>query len=178
LIIRPFSEEFDDIKVSEGVFFEDDRGFLKKTIFGDDLIRLMGEVNEVICSTSRKNVIRGMHFQVPPFGVNKFIKCISGEIIDVFIDLRSESKSFGRVGSMNLKQEDNYSLFIPEGFGHGYLALKDTSTVVYLQSKKFSKEHDFTINPFSIDFDWSVENSIISEKDKSGINFSEFNSIF
>ena len=95
MIIRPFSEEFDDIKVSEGVFFEDDRGFLKKTIFGDDLIRLMGEVNEVICSTSRKNVIRGMHFQVPPFGVNKFIKCISGEIIDVFIDLRSESKSFG-----------------------------------------------------------------------------------
>ena len=79
---------------------------------------------------------------------------------------------------MNLKQEDNYSLFIPEGFGHGYLALKDTSTVVYLQSKKFSKEHDFTINPFSIDFDWSLENSIISEKDKSGINFSEFNSIF
>lgn len=178
MIIRPFSEEFNDIKISEGIFFEDERGFLKKTIFGDGLLELMNEINEVICSTSSKNVIRGIHFQEPPFGVSKFIKCISGEIIDVFIDLRSESKSFGKVGSMNLKQQDNYSLFIPEGFGHGYLALEDKSTVVYLQSKEFSPEHDSTINPFSIDFDWPVEKSIISEKDRSGINFSEFNSNF
>lgn len=176
--VRPFSDEFKDIKIAEGVFFEDERGYLKKTIFGDGLSKLMGEVNEVICSTSNKNVIRGMHFQIPPFGVNKFIKCISGEIIDVFIDLRSESKSYGKVGSMHLKEKDNYSIFIPEGFGHGYLSLQDKSTVVYLQSKEFSSEHDSAINPFSINFNWPVKSFIVSDKDRDALNFNEFISNF
>ena len=176
--VKNFSDAFPDVKIVEGIVFNDERGTLQKPFYGKNLKNLINPIKEVIFVNSKINVIRGMHFQKHPFEMSKLITCLKGKIIDVFIDLRSESKSFGRVGSMNLKQEDNYSLFIPEGFGHGYLALKDTSTVVYLQSKKFSKEHDFTINPFSIDFDWSVENSIISEKDKSGINFSEFNSIF
>tara|TARA_A100001015_G_scaffold237239_1_gene269785 strand:- start:548 stop:1081 length:534 start_codon:yes stop_codon:yes gene_type:complete len=169
-----FSEDFADIKIAKGVYFEDPRGSLKKTIYGDELTSLMSSIKEVICSKSKKNVIRGLHFQKKPFEVSKFIKCVSGEIIDVFLDIRHESKTFGNYGSIKLNEKDDKSLFIPKGFAHGYGVLSSEATVVYLQSGNFEPSFDFSINPLSLNIEWGIDTPLLSDKDKDAISFDEF----
>ena len=100
--IEYFSENFKDIKITHGVNFEDERGSLKKTMYGDQLETIISPIKEVLCSTSKRNVIRGLHFQNPPYAVDKLVTCVKGEILDVFLDLRKSSKSFGKYCSLKL----------------------------------------------------------------------------
>ena len=176
--IKIFSREFNEVFVSEGVNFFDERGQFKKAIYGKKVLEMMGSVNELLCIRSNKNVIRGLHFQDPPEAISKFITCIDGEVLDVFLDIRTNSNTYGKYGSKVLKDSDNNGLFIPEGFAHGYSVLSDTATVVYLQSGDYSPEHDGSINPLSLDIDWKVEKPILSEKDISATVFKEFRSNF
>ena len=162
------------MKVAQGVNFTDDRGSLKKTMFSDSLIDLMGSIKEVLCTNSLQHVIRGMHFQTKPKEIKKFITCVNGTITDVFIDIRKNSDTYGKVGSFDLKGEDNFALLIPEGFAHGYITRSEFSTVVYLQSDNFNSDYDMSINPFSINFDWNCKKSILSEKDRKALDFSKF----
>ena len=111
-----FSHEFNEVFVSEGVNFFDERGQFKKAIYGKKLIEMMGSVNELLCIKSNKNVIRGLHFQDPPEAISKFITCIDGKVLDVFLDIRKNSNTYGKYGSKVLKDSDNNGLFIPEGF--------------------------------------------------------------
>lgn len=173
-----FSYEFNEVIVSEGVNFFDERGIFKKTIYGKKIEKMMGHVSELLCVKSNQNVIRGLHFQNPPKAISKFITCIDGQILDVFLDIRKNSKTYGSYGSIVLEDSDNKGLFVPEGFAHGYSVLSDSATVVYLQSGDFSSKHDGSINPLSLDIDWQVEKPILSEKDRSAIKFKEFESYF
>ena len=91
-----FSEQFKEVINAEGIFFEDERGFLKKTMFGDQLSEVMESIKEVICSSSNKDVVRGLHFQKEPNEIEKFVTCIRGEIIDIFLDIRKDSKNYGK----------------------------------------------------------------------------------
>ena len=134
----------------------------------------MGQVNEVLCTTSKKNVIRGLHFQEQPHEISKFVTCVKGKILDVFVDLRKDSKNFGKFGSKILNESDKLALFVPEGFAHGFSTLSDESIVVYLQSGDFNLNYDRSINPLSLDVDWHVEKPIISDKDKNAINFVDY----
>jgi dTDP-4-dehydrorhamnose 3,5-epimerase len=175
---KAFSNEFNEVIVSEGVNLFDERGQFKKTIYGKKILEMMGRVNELLCIKSNKNVIRGLHFQDPPEAISKFITCIDGKILDVFLDIRTNSNTYGKYGNIVLEETDNKGLFIPKGFAHGYSVLSDTATVVYLQSGDFSPEHDGSINPLSLDIDWKVENPLLSEKDISATVFKEFKSNF
>jgi len=176
--IEYFSENFKDIKITHGVNFEDERGSLKKTMYGDQLETIISPIKEVLCSTSKRNVICGLHFQNPPFAVDKLVTCVKGEILDVFLDLRKNSKSFGKYGSFNLNEKDKYALLIPKGFAHGYSTLSDDAVIVYLQSGNYSEKHDGSINPLSIDIDWEVDTPILSEKDRNSLDFHEFKTFF
>ena len=85
--LNSYSEKFKEVKIAEGIFFEDERGFLKKTMFGDELSNTMESIKEVICSSSNKDVVRGLHFQKKPFEQTKLIKVINVSFFDVFVDL-------------------------------------------------------------------------------------------
>ena len=175
--IKSFSENHEEIKIISGKNFSDSRGTFKKTIFGENLKNLMPNPSEVLSSTSRKNVIRGLHFQNPPHEVSKFITCLHGEINDVFLDIRKTSKEYGKHGSIKLEGNDNLALFIPEGYAHGFSVLSEYAVVVYLQSEDFDEQYDESINPLSLEIDWMVENPIISEKDLSAVGFADFDSL-
>lgn len=172
--VKNYSRILKDIKIAEGIFFEDLRGSLKKTMYSDLLFDYMGSISEVICTTSKANVVRGLHYQREPHQLKKFVTCVSGEILDVFLDIRKDSPTFGQFGTIKLNSKDNYAVLIPEGFAHGYSTLSENSIVVYLQSGNFNKNSDRSINPLSLNINWLVENPIISEKDKNSISFESY----
>lgn len=163
--IENFSVEFPDVKVCSGVFFEDKRGFLKKTMFGENLNELINPIREVIISNSERNVIRGMHYQKRPDELIKLISCSSGSILDVFININKKSKNYGKYGSIELSEKDSISLLIPPNYAHGYLVRSKTASVVYLQSGDYNPETEDGINPLGFGFNWGVKTPIISKKD-------------
>lgn len=160
--------------------FNDERGqFIKtfhKDIFQDNGIDFNCE--EVYFSTSKKDVLRGMHFQVPPYDHAKVVYVIEGSIIDVVLDIRTKSSSYGQFISVNLSSDNNNIIYIPAGCAHGFLALEDNSKVVYLQSSIHNAEADSGINWKSFGMNWNIEKPIISERDKKLINFNDFISPF
>ena len=168
------SSKFKEVLICKGVNFTDHRGTFKKTIYGDNLETLMGgSVKEILCVNSSKNVIRGMHFQKKPNEVSKFVTCIKGSITDVFMDIRKNSKTYGEVGSYDLKETDSYSILIPKGFAHGYLVTSKEATVIYAQSDNYSQESDSSINPFSINYNWNTKTPVLSERDSKATNFED-----
>jgi dTDP-4-dehydrorhamnose 3,5-epimerase len=153
----------------------DQRGsFLK--IFNKEALainRIEFEVREFYVSHSIRNVIRGMHFQLPPHQHKKIITCQSGVILDVFVDLRKESSEFGKAHSVVLDSKTPQSIYLPEGFAHGFKTLSETAEVSYLVSTAYHPESDAGILWSSIAFNWEIETPILSERDQ---NFSPFQS--
>jgi dTDP-4-dehydrorhamnose 3,5-epimerase/CDP-3, 6-dideoxy-D-glycero-D-glycero-4-hexulose-5-epimerase len=158
----------------EGVFIVDNfssydvrGGFIK--VFNNNLFlkeNIVFNPEEIYYSISKKDVIRGMHFQTSPYEHAKLIYVTSGSIIDVVLDIRKYSKTYGQTISMKMEAYKD-SLYIPSGCAHGFMSLEDGSTVVYNQTSCYSKEHDFGILWNSFGFDWGIENPIISERDKT-----------
>lgn len=160
--------------------FEDYRGsFLK--IYHQDIYKEIGinfEFAEEFYSVSHKDVIRGMHFQMPPVEHDKIVYCPIGAVSDIFLDIRKNSKTFGQFRKIELTADDGRILFIPKGIAHGFVSLANQSLMVYKTSTVHSASHDAGIKWDSFGFDWEVENPIISERDKSFISFSQFDSPF
>jgi len=170
----------------EGLFllstdiFVDLRGNFKKVLSKDNFDSLCLESNfvELYYTTSKKNVIRGMHFQMPPMDCIKMTYVINGKILDVCLDLRYTSKTYGKYFSIVLSGDDNKYLYIPKGIAHGFASLEDDSIVHYAQTTGYSKDHDFGIRYDSFGFDWFIENPIISERDKTFPQFADFPKVF
>lgn len=131
-------------------------------------------------SMSKANVIRGMHFQMPPFAQAKLVRVVSGAIIDVAVDLRKESATYGQYVSVLLSGTNKYQFFIPEGFAHGFLAMEENTIVSYKCNRYYNKEAEGTLkwNDPDINISWNVSNALISSKDDRGINFANFASPF
>ena len=178
MTISPFSKLHNEVKIVHGKNIKDSRGNFKKTIFGSDLKSLMPEPSEVLNSVSHKNVVRGLHFQNPPNEVDKFITCLYGEINDVFLNIKRNSSNYGSHDSIILNQDDEIALFIPKGYAHGFSVLSEIAVVTYLQSGDFNEISDSAINPMSLDINWKVDEPIISDKDRTAIEFTSFESKF
>jgi dTDP-4-dehydrorhamnose 3,5-epimerase len=118
-------------------------------------------------SFSKKGVIRGMHFQVPPFAQGKLVKVIQGRVLDVTVDLRTGSASFGKVYYYELDEQRQNMLMVPEGFAHGFAALEDTY-FEYKCTNVYSKAHESGIvwNDADLKIEWPFKNGIVSEKDQ------------
>jgi dTDP-4-dehydrorhamnose 3,5-epimerase/CDP-3, 6-dideoxy-D-glycero-D-glycero-4-hexulose-5-epimerase len=119
-----------------------------------------------------------MHFQLPPHQHAKIVFCPHGAILDVIVDLRKGSATFGQCFSHELSQENSLAFYIPEGFAHGFKALTDDALTYYLVTSEYSKDHDTGIRYDSVGFDWEVKNPIISERDLSFPGIDAFNSPF
>ena len=139
-------EIFQDVKIFQGTKLVDDRGIFRKPFFGDDLVEILGEIKEVIVTTTKKNFFRGLHFQLPPKDMNKLVTCIDGSVVDFFVDLRRSSATYGQIGKLNLNSDSLESILIPKGFAHGLVSTEESSTIVYLQSENFDNNLDAGIN--------------------------------
>ena len=129
-------------------------------------------------STSATDVIRGMHFQLPPYQHSKIVFCPFGAILDVIVDLRKQSTTFGQHYSQILSAENHKAYYIPEGFAHGFKSLSEGAMTYYLVSSEYNKDSDTGIRYDSFGFDWGIANPIISERDLSFAALKEFNSPF
>lgn len=169
---------FDELYLIDDYSITDNRGSFNKpynlNFFNQN--NIFEYPQEFFYSISTKNVIRGMHFQIPPFDSYKIVSCINGEILDVVLDLRKSSKTFGKYYSVKLNNKQ--SIFIPKGFAHGFLSLEENTIVTYLQSKIYNKETDKGIYFNSFGFDWNIINPIINTRDEQLIEFKSFISPF
>ena len=158
---------FEGLYLLETVNFKDIRGGFQK-LFNFDFFQENGldtDFKEFYYSISHKNVIRGMHFQLPPFDHTKLVYVSKGHIRDVVVDIRKNSPTYGNVFSVELDGEKAQYLYIPKGFAHGFLSLEDGSIVNYAQTSCYSKEHDCGVAYNSIGFNWGIENPIVSGRD-------------
>ena len=161
--------EIDDVLILEKVKFEDHRGMLVKT-FNEDAFRelkLATVFKESVYSISKRNVLRGMHYQEYPFGHAKLVNVIEGEILDVVVGIGGQSnmRNRGKYISVVLSKENNRSLYIPEGYAHGFLCLTETAIVSYQTTTVYNAASDTGIRFDSFGFSWPVASPIISDRD-------------
>lgn len=128
--------------------FEDSRGFFMETYnkarFDEETGRAVDFVQDNH-SKSRKGVLRGLHYQLPPDGQGKLVRVIAGEIFDVAVDIRRSSPSFGKAVGVVLSAENRKQFWIPEGFAHGFLVLSDSAEIIYKASAYYSPTHERSI---------------------------------
>jgi len=158
----------------------DDRGTFIK-MYNEELYRLAGismPFGELFFSTSKKDVLRGFHFQNPPYGLEKLVWVIQGEILDVVIDLRKESTTYGKCYAEYLSATTSTALYMPEGTGHAFLCLSQECCVMYCTSRVFSPGDDTGIRWDSVGFNWPVQSPVLSAKDKNLPDFRDWVSPF
>lgn len=156
------------------------RGYFVKTFNSINYKRnsLKFDIKESYYSVSKKNVIRGLHFQLPPKDHIKTVYCVKGKIFDVVVDLRLGSATFGKYLMFELSEEDPKVIYIPKGLAHGFCALSKYAIVIYNTSTVYSPEFDSGILWNSLDIPWPCKDPILSERDKSFVNFKDFHSPF
>ena len=159
----------EDLLVIEPRLFKDERGFFYESYNKSNLDKITNIVfvqdNE---SKSYKGVIRGLHFQAPPFDQTKLVRCVSGKILDVVVDIRTNSKTYGKFFSVKLSSENNKQLFIPKGFAHGFQVLSDEAVVNYKVDNFYNPKSDSGIiwNDKDLSIDWNLDiKPLLSEKD-------------
>lgn len=164
---------FNDLFLLEYHIHRDIRGEFVKTIH-DDVFQSNG-LNylfvENYFSVSHKNVIRGMHFQHPPHAHAKLVYAVTGRTLDVVLDIRKSSATYGEFFSVELSAEKRNAIYIGKGFAHGFLSLEDNSLVEYHTTTAQNKASEDGIKWDSFGFEWNVENPIISERDLAFQNF-------
>jgi dTDP-4-dehydrorhamnose 3,5-epimerase len=159
---------------------QDARGEFIKSFHETSLVKhgIDFTLRESYYSFSKKDVIRGMHFQLPPYDHCKIVFCPVGAILDVMVDLRKDSPTYRQALAYELSAENHKALYIPEGFAHGFKSLTDGAMTYYLVSSEYNKEHDTGIRYDSIGFDWGVSEPVLSARDLSFVGMGEFESPF
>ena len=161
-----------DIKKVKTKIFKDKRGFFKE-IYKNKILKKKFIFD--VMSYSKKGVLRGLHIQTK-FPQAKLITVTSGKIMDVAVDLRKNSKNFGKYYSTIISQDSDFSLFIPEGFAHGFLCLSQTCTINYKCSEYRDKKSEKTLrwDDEQTNIKWLIKKPILSLKDKNGKNLDFF----
>ena len=136
------------------------------------------DVKEIFYSASNKDVIRGMHFQLPPYAQAKIVHVIKGRIVDILLDLRTDSPTYGKYVSIELEEGDGKAVYIPEGLAHGFASLVNGSTVLYLFDGPYSSESESGIRYDSFGYAWKIDRPILSPRDLSFPEFYKFKSPF
>ena len=160
----------------------DSRGFFMRT-FDETIFKEHGIsrnwVQENHSRSESKGIIRGLHFQLPPFTETKLLRCIKGAVLDVFVDLRKDSASFGHWDSIELSEENKKMIFIPRGFAHGFCTLTEISEVLYKVDNFYNAESEEGLiwNDKELSIKWPIENPILSDKDLKNLSFKDFKKI-
>ena len=174
--------EIEGLLIIKPKVFEDDRGHFfesfNKTVFLKNGLSL--EFVQDNQSLSNKNVLRGLHFQSPPYAQGKLIRVIKGSVLDVAVDIRKSSSTYGKHISIELSEYNKTMFYIPEGFAHGFLTLEDNTIFSYKCTNFFNKESEGSLfwNDRDLNINWGITNPILSDKDKVAPLFNSFNSPF
>ena len=162
--------------------FQDERGYFFEIWNQKKFNESVTQVNFVQDnqSCSLKGTLRGLHFQNPPHDQGKLVRVISGSILDVAVDIRKKSSTYGQYVSVELTAENKNMFYIPAGFAHGFLALEDNTIMSYKCTNDYNKESEGSLlwNDKNLNINWGIENPIISEKDLNADSFTTFNSLF
>ncbi|MCK4991641.1 MAG: dTDP-4-dehydrorhamnose 3,5-epimerase [Bacteroidales bacterium] len=158
----------------------DHRGRFVKPFHQDDFrdAGLELDIKEEYYSVSKKNVLRGLHFQLPPKATIKVVTCLRGTIFDAVVDLRVDSPTYLKHFAVELSEKKGNLLYIPEGLAHGFYTLSEEATVLYMCSEVYSQEHDTGLRWNSAGISWPVMDPIVSEKDNSLAELEQFHSPF
>ncbi|MDB4533099.1 dTDP-4-dehydrorhamnose 3,5-epimerase family protein [bacterium] len=163
-----------------GTCFEDNRGtftkIYQKTVFSRAGVDF--DFEEVFFSSSKRHVIRGLHFQLPPHDHAKIVTCISGYALDVIVDLRKGSATYGETASFSLRQGEGRGLLIPRGCAHGFCSLEDNTVIAYFVSSEHSRSHDSGIHWTSAAITWPTKDPNVSARDALLPHLSDFESPF
>jgi len=163
----------------------DRRGYFSETFRKDLLEEYLGyEVNFVQDNESKsaKGVLRGLHFQIPPFAQAKLVRVIAGSVLDVAVDIRKASKTFGQYVAAELTSKNKHQLFVPRGFAHGFVVLSKSATFLYKVDNRYSPKHErgIAFNDLDLNIDWKLpkEDLIVSTKDSNQILFEDIKNLF
>lgn len=161
--------------------YEDERGYFMES-YNQKKVEILIKAHFVQDneSVSKKNVLRGLHFQAPPHGQSKLIRVVKGSILDVAVDLRKDSKTYGQHFKHVLSGENKKQLFIPVGFAHGFLCLEDMTIVNYKCSDYYNANCEDAIlwNDPELNIDWGINDPILAEKDQLAKKFATFENPF
>jgi len=167
-------QSIEDVILIEPTSHVDDRGYFAETYRQDLLEETIGyKVNFVQDNESKslKGVLRGLHYQLPPYTQAKLLRVIEGSVLDVAVDIRKSSPTFGQHVSLELTAQNKYQLFVPHGFAHGFVVLSDSVTFAYKVDNYYAQEHDrgitFDDEQLKIDWQLSAEELQLSDKDKT-----------
>jgi len=162
--------KLEGILIIEPQVFGDTRGWFMETYSKKKTPQIACDfVQDNQSYSAQKGTLRGIHFQKPPMGQAKLVRCISGAIMDFAVDLRPGSATFKQWISIELSAENKKQLFIPRGFGHAFLTLTDNAEFVYKTDNYYSPKHDAAIlwSDPEIAVDWGIDDPIVSDKDKT-----------
>ena len=171
--MKIISTRFSGLKIIQSKNYKDSRG-----LFKEDFKKKFFKNKKFVfgcTSTSKKNVVRGLHLQTK-FSQEKYVSILKGSILDVVVDLRKNSKTFGKHFKIILSDNNAKSLFIPGGFAHGFIGLKKENIIYYYCTNYRSAKHEIGIlwNDKNLNIKWPIKNPIVSKKDKKNLKFSEF----
>ena len=162
--------------------FEDQRGYFFES-YNQEKFKVEGldlsfvQDNQ---SKSQKGVLRGLHFQNPPFAQGKLVQVIKGAVLDVAVDIRKDSPTYGQHIAIELSEENKMMLYISEGFAHGFLTLRDDTIFSYKCTNFYNPEYESALrwDDEKLNINWNVLNPVVSEKDQKAMTFAEFKSQF
>tara|TARA_Y100000741_G_C18124899_1_gene506577 strand:+ start:263 stop:778 length:516 start_codon:yes stop_codon:yes gene_type:complete len=161
-----------NIKIINNISFKDSRGYFKELLLEK---KIKNKFPFLVMSYSKKNVIRGLHLQLNN-SQGKYVSVIKGKIFDVCVDLRKNSKTFGKHFAIILSEKNSKSIFIPPGFAHGFCALDKENYIIYSCTKYRDAKSEITINfkDKKLKIRWPIKKVITSKKDKLGLSLNEY----
>lgn len=170
--------EIEGLLLIEPDVYTDNRGYFIE-LFSEEKFSRMN-LPDTFCqdnlSVNKKNVIRGLHFQLDPFVQGKLVRVLKGAVLDVAVDLRADSPTFGKHVSVLLNDSSNHILWVPAGFAHGFSVLEDQTIFHYKCTGYYNKtaESGIRYDDADLAIDWKIQSPIVSEKDRELISFSEY----
>ena len=165
--------KLDGLVILKPTIFKDNRGYFMESYNQKNVNKLIGNVNFVQDNESKssRGVLRGLHFQNPPYTQAKLVRCLNGSVLDVVLDLRKMSKTYGHFETTVLSSENKEQLFVPKGFAHGFIVLSQSAVLSYKVDNYYNpkSERGLNYNDPSLEIDWEIDEKsiIINEKDKS-----------
>jgi len=174
-----------DVILIETTIHDDERGYFVETFRQDLFEEVLGyQVNFIQDNESKssKGVLRGLHYQLEPYAQAKLIRVIEGRVLDVVVDIRKSSPTFGQHVAVELSEKNKHQLFVPHGFAHGYVVLSDSSTLVYKVDNYYAPEHErgiaFNDSKLGIDWKLAVDELQLSDKDRTHPDLSDAFELF
>jgi dTDP-4-dehydrorhamnose 3,5-epimerase len=176
--------KIDGVVIIEPKVFQDARGYFFESFSQREFEAKVCQINFVQDNESMSSygVMRGLHFQRPPFAQSKLVRCVKGRVLDVAVDIRKGSPTYGQHVAVELSEDNHRQFFVPRGFAHGFVVLSETAVFQYKCDNFYAPESDGGINikDDALGIDWQIpmEKAILSEKDLKHVSLKDFDSPF